>query len=176
MELNPIDKAKDLLQLLKEYYPLVKTKNDLGYDWLEEETDLCIEVLSTDNPIGKLYIVCEDGGEFTLCFDAHAHYYSCEQEYQRMCSDLRDILNNEMCSANLYSKSDGTWYGGGFFSCASIALPVREVFDFLWENPETAARLQTSGYEVKYCFWDSKQNQTVETNPSASYHVSKYDP
>ena len=87
MDFNPIDKATNLLSALKEYNPSIRRKSDKGYDWLEEETDICIEVLipDSDNPDDGLTIICEDDGEFTLCFGAHVHYSPCDDEYKQMC-------------------------------------------------------------------------------------------
>ena len=98
MEINPIDKATALLATLKEYSPTIKIKSDKGYEWLEEETDVCIEVLNpaSNNPDDGLTIICEDDGEFTLCFGTHVHYSPCDEEYNQMCQMAFDRLNSEV--------------------------------------------------------------------------------
>ena len=65
MEFNPIDKAEELLYLLREYNPIIKRKSDEEYEWLEEETDLCIVLINSDpnSQLSTLEILCEDDGE-----------------------------------------------------------------------------------------------------------------
>ena len=163
MEINPIDKATDLLSTLKEYSPTIRRKSDKGYEWLEEDTDICIEVLNpnSDNPDDGLTIICEDDGEFTLCFGTHVHYSPCDDEYNQMYQMAIDILNNKVCSADLLCGEDKTWLGGGFMSRDEIDRPVRDVFAYLWSQECFAEKIQSSGYEVHYCFWDKSLNKFI---------------
>ena len=164
MDFNPIEKATDLLTTLKEYSPTIRRKSDKGYEWLEEETDVCIEVLNldSDNPDDGLAIICEDDGEFTLCFGTHVHYSPCEDEYIKMCQMALDILNNEVCSADLLSGEDKSWLGSCFMRCNEIDRPVREVFAYLWQDVSFVEKIQTNGYEAHYCFWDKSLNKNVK--------------
>ena len=75
MEFNPIDKVNDLLDVCKEFNPIIRKRTNEGYDWLKD-TDVCIEILnpgSNEREEG-MTIICEDGGEFTLCFHSHTHF------------------------------------------------------------------------------------------------------
>jgi hypothetical protein len=166
MDFNPIDKATNLLSALKEYNPSIRRKSDKGYDWLEEETDICIEVLNpdSDNPDDGLTIICEDDGEFTLCFGAHVHYSPCDDEYNQMCQTALDILNNKVCSADLLCGEDKIWLGGGLMSRYEIERPVSDVFDFFWQQEYFVEKIQSSGYEVHYCFWDRSLNKIIRAS------------
>ena len=145
MEINPIDKATALLATLKEYSPTIRRKSDKGYDWLEEETDVCIEVLNpgSDNPDDGLTIICED-------------------EYKQMCQMALDILNNKVCSAELLCGEDKSWLGSCFMRRDKMERPVREVFAYLLSQEYFAEKIQSSGYEVHYRFWDKSLNKNVK--------------
>ena len=164
MNINPIEKVADLLATLKEYKPRIRRKADKGYEWLEEETDVCIEVLNpdSDKPDDGLTIICEDDGEFTLCFGTHVHYSPCEDEYNTMCQMVIDILNNQVCSADLLSGEDKSWLGSCFKRCDEIECSVRDVFAYLWQQEYLAEKIQSSGYEVHYCFWDQSLNKNIK--------------
>ena len=166
MDFNPIDKATNLLSALKEYNPSIRRKSDKGYDWLEEETDICIEVLTpdSDNPDDGLTIICEDDGEFTLSFGTHAHYSPCADEYSQMCQMALDILNNQVCSADLLCGEDKSWLGSCFMRCNEIDHPVREVFAYLWQKESFVEKIQTNGYEVHYCFWNKSLNKIIRAS------------
>ena len=166
MNINPIEKVADLLATLKEYKPRIRRKADKGYEWLEEETDVCIEVLNpdSDKPDDGLTIICEDDGEFTLCFGTHVHYTPCEDEYNKMCQMALDILNNEVCSADLLSGEDKSWLGSCFKRCDEIERSVRGVFAYLWQQEYFAEKIQSSGYEVHYCFWDRSLNKIIRAS------------
>ena len=163
MEINPIDKATDLLATLKEYSPTIRRKADKGYEWLEEETDVCIEILNldSDNPDDGLTIICEDDGEFTLCFGAHVHYSPCEDEYNQMCQMALDILSNKVCSVDLLCEENKSWLGSCFMRCNEIDHPVREIFAYLWQQEYFAEKIQSSGCEVHYYFWDKSLNKII---------------
>jgi len=166
MDFNPIDKATDLISALKEYAPSIRRKSDKGYDWLEEETDICIEVLNpdSDNPDDGLTIICEDDGEFTLCFGTHVHYSPCEDKYNIMCQMALDILNNQVCSADLLCGEDKSWLGSCFKRCDEIERSVRDVFAYLWQQEYFAEKIQSSGYEVHYRFWDRSLNKIIRAS------------
>ena len=42
MEFNPIDKIPELMELLQPYGPMIRSRSDESYDWLEENS-LCID-------------------------------------------------------------------------------------------------------------------------------------
>lgn len=130
---------------------------------MEEETDVCIEILNpdSDNPDDGLTIICEEDGEFTLCFGTHVHYSPCDEEYNQMCQMALDILNNEVCSANLLSGEDKKWLSSCFIRYNEIDCPVCEVFAFLWSQECFVEKIQSSGYEVHYCFWDKSLNKII---------------
>ena len=154
MEFNPVEKVNELIDTLKKFNPTIRKKTDEGYEWLEEDTDVCIEILNPDsyNPDDGLTIICEDDGEFTLCFGAHYHYWGCDEEYNQMCQDALDILKNKMCSANILSGEGKKWIGGGWLRCDEIDLPIKDVFFFLNLPIE---------YEAHYSFWDNSLNKII---------------
>ena len=42
IEINPIDKIDEMTSIFKDYSPKVFSKNDEGYDWIEEDDSKCI--------------------------------------------------------------------------------------------------------------------------------------
>ena len=79
-----------------------------------------------------------------------------------MCQMALDILNNEVCSADLLSGEDKSWLGSCFKRCDEIERSVCGVFAYLWQQEYFAEKIQSSGYEVHYCFWDKSLNKNVK--------------
>jgi hypothetical protein len=164
MELNPIDKVNDLLDVCKEFNPIIRKRTNEGYDWLKD-TDVCIEILnpgSSEREEG-MTIICEDGGEFTLCFHSHTHFSPLD--YDEMCGMIRDILTNKMCAAVL-SMDDRKIRGSRFLSRDQIHLPAEEIFEPVWLDR----------CEVQYFFWDSSQNCVVKEENNIKIDVVALDP
>lgn len=78
-----------------------------------------------------------------------------------MCQMVLDILNNKVCSADLLCGEDKIWLGGGLMSRDEIERPVSDVFDYLWQQEYFAEKIQSSGCEVHYCFWDKSLNKNI---------------
>ena len=167
MEINPIDKAHDLMEKLKNYDPSIRTKSDKGYEWLEEETDICIEVLNPDPnaSVKDMIIHCEDDGEFTLYFGVHSHFYPYEHEYESMCELALGILNNEYCAENVFCGEEKKWMLGGFDTREELESPIWEDLDRLLEDKDykyIAEKIKANGGEVHYFFWDSTYNKIIK--------------
>lgn len=162
MEINPIDKAQDLLAEFERFAPLLRRKSDNGYDWLEEDTDVCVEI---PNPVreNSITIECQDDGEFTLLFAAyHSHFFSDEDGYARLCETVSDILNSKKCSAVLYGGEEKKWLGSTLISCEEVNNSVKDIFRSVLEHREFSDCLKAGGGEVCYVFWNSEQNRTVK--------------
>ena len=70
---------------------------------------LCITIL---NPYSenKMYIDLEE--EFTLSYGAyHEHFYPDRDGYNEMVKTINGILDNELCSATMYSGQPLKWLG-----------------------------------------------------------------
>ena len=165
MEFNPIDKAEELLYLLREYNPIIKRKSDEEYEWLEEETDLCIVLINPDrnSQLSTLEILCEDDGEFTLSCGAHAHYYPYDEEYKRMCEIVLNILENRCCSGDLLYGEEKEWIMGGFFDREGLEHSVQDIFHYaFYESEYLSKKLQSGFWEARYVFWNSKYDKIVK--------------
>lgn len=163
MEINPIDKVDDLIDRLIEYQPIIHSKADSGYDWLEEE-DVCVKIMnpSSDN---HLEILFQNNGESTIFYaDNHEHYFGYDVEYKLMCELITDILCNKKCSASLFCGKENKLLGSSYVDKNEINQSVREMFDFVLKYKEFADRLASNGGAVRFTFWDSELNYTIEIN------------
>ncbi len=161
MEFNPIDKIPELTEFLKAYNPMIRSKTDEGYDWLEENS-FCIE-LPNSNKSDRITIECEDGGEFTVCFAYfHSHHFADDYGYSFMCRQLTDLLNNKCCSAAIFCGSENEWKGSTLIEKEKVTLPIEENFSFVFENEKSAEKLRTNGGEVRFNFWDSGLNKIIK--------------
>ena len=165
MDLNPIDKAEELLYLFREYNPIIKRKSDKEYEWLEEETDLCIVLINPDrnSQLSTLEILCEDDGEFTLSCGVHAHYYPYDEEYKRMCETVLNILENRCCSGDLLYGEEKEWIMGGFFDREGLEHSVQDIFHYaFYESEYLSKKLQSGFWEAQYAFWNSKYDKIIK--------------
>ena len=161
MEFNPIDKVPELTEMLKEYNPIIHSKSDEKYDWLDEDS-LCIELPNQGTGDG-LTIECGSYGEFTVSFSYyHSHYSANDFEYGCMCERLAYLLNNKYCAAAMFCGSENKWMGSTMVEKEKILLPLEEIFDFVFERNEFAEKLRTNGGEARFIFWDSSLNKIVK--------------
>lgn len=165
MDINPIDKVDELLEMLQQFNPTVKRITDRGYEWMEEETDICIEILNpnSDNPDDGLLIICEDNGEFTLGFgDMHEHYNACSNEYKEMCKTTLDILNNKLCSVVFLLGDEKTWIASSYITVDEISNPLSAVFGCSWQKEYFADKIKSGDCEAHCHFWDSSLNEIIK--------------
>ncbi len=159
-EINPIEKLNEILDELKSYSTSVLTSEDESYGWLGEDSK-CI-VVSDPSGVSSMEIVLSDGGEFTLYFaDAHAHYLAYQYDFERMLQDIKDILDNGLCSGNL-TDSEGKWYGSGIFKMDKISENTESVFQHVFETKEFSDHLMKMGYTAEYKFWDPANNKIIK--------------
>ena len=161
IEINPIDKIDEMMSMFKDFSPKLFSKNDEGYDWIEEDDSKCIVFL---NPFceDNLEINVGDMGEFTLYFgSSHAHYSPYQLDYEELISTIKSILNNEVCAGVLFDTQEN-WFGGGIFQKEEVTKDVTEVFNFVFKEKEFRNKLLKSGYVVKYTFWNPTENKLLK--------------
>ena len=161
MELNPIDKVHELIEIFGEYHPVIRRKWDNGYEWMEEETDICVEI---PNPSSKnnLVIECQDDGEFTVYFAAyHSHFRGDDRGYEDLSGMVLDILSNLKCSASLFYGKENQWLMSSLIDSREINRSVWAIFDGVLKYEGFAACLKRYGGSAEYVFWNSELNQTI---------------
>ena len=161
IEINPIDKIDEMMSMFKDFSPKLFSKNDEGYDWIEEDDSKCIVFL---NPFceDNLEINVGDMGEFTLYFgSSHAHYSSYQSDYEELISRIKSILNNEVCAGVLFDTQEN-WFGSGMFQKEEVTKDVTEVFNFVFKEKEFRNKLLKSGYIVKYTFWNPTESKVLK--------------
>lgn len=133
---------------------------DEEYHYLREG-EIC---LTAKSPGGeKLFLDLTD--EFTLSFGAfHAHYAPDVSEYREMLADLRQILENKVCSGALYWFSGGEkkWLGSTLVSRQELSRPVKEVISFVLRQKEFRQKLREHGGEARFSFWDPADDLVAE--------------
>lgn len=161
VEIDPVEKIDEILELFKEFCPKIYSKTDEGYDWIEEDFSRCIVFV---NPFSSenLEINVGDSGEFTLFFSAvHAHYFSYQSDYEEMLDTIKNILSNKLCAGTI-SNLDGKWFGSGIFKNTEVGKNPQEVFDFVFKEKEFRNTLLKTGFEIKYTFWNPANNQSIK--------------
>ena len=145
----------DFINRFQQYNPIIRTKNDCGYDWLYEENQ-CVEI-PNKNPNKNLKIEFQHNGEITLIFCCfHAHYSIEDGVYEYMCQQIADILNNKSCSAVLFCGEDKERKGSTLLKREEVQLPHKEIFSFILENPKLKNELLSKGGEARFDFWDNE--------------------
>ena len=161
IEINPIDKIDEMMSIFKDYSPKVFSKNDKGYDWIEEDDSKCIVLF---NPFydNNLEILVEDMGEFTLYYDSsHEHYPPYQLYYEDLISTVKSILENKVCVGTLLDTQEN-WFGSGTFKKEEITKNVTEIFNCVFKIKEFSDKLLKSGYIVKYTFWNPVENKELK--------------
>lgn len=161
MEFNPIDKIDDLIARFREYSPIIRSKTDKGFDWLDENS-FCIEIPNPDSDAG-ITIECEYGGEFTVCFsNYHSHFFADDYEYGYMCEEISKILNNQCSCATIFLGSENEWLGSTLAEKEQLISPIEDMFDFVFKNSKRAEMLYKSGGEARFVFWNSGLNKIIK--------------
>ncbi|MCR5783986.1 MAG: hypothetical protein K6G90_14775 [Clostridia bacterium] len=166
-DINPLEKEKDILDFFSGHNPKSFSKNDAGYDWLEEDDSKCIVF---ENPYGgnPLEIAIGDDGRFTLFFsEHHAHYEAYQGDYYDMVAKISDIFSNTVCAA-VIKDHKGDWYGSRFLSEEDSDKGPTEVFDFVFREPEFFDYLTGYGYSYTLNYWNPVSDKTVTIKPEAS--------
>ena len=160
VEINPLDKIDEILEIFKQHNPNVFSCDDEGYDWLECDSSRCILI---KNPHSKndIEISIGDDDEFVLCFaGAHSHYLNYQYDYENLIEDLKNILNNTLYSGTI-TDSEGKWYGSGFFEKEKINDDPKGVFKFVFDIKEFNEHLSNTGYKIEYVFWNPIDNKII---------------
>jgi hypothetical protein len=168
IEINPLDKIDEILEIFKQHNPKVFSCNDEGYDWLECDSSRCIFI---KNPYceNDIELSIGDDDEFVLNFSSgHAHYLNYEYDYERLIENISDILKNTLCSGTI-TDSEGKWYGSGFFEKEKINDDPQNVFKFVFDIKEFRGHLTKMGYKVEYTFWNPTDNKTITFSCAKSY-------
>ena len=162
MFFNPLDKLNEMMDILKEFDPKLRRKTDVGYESLETDTDLCIEILRPgfDDPSKGLLILCEGEGFFSMWLDWFMWAFFLEKEYEALCQTALDVLNNRICVVKLRCLADGAEVGGAAIRSDDLGRPLRELCPDFWEYDAFLERITLGEFEVCYTFWDSSLNKT----------------
>ncbi len=160
LEINPIDKKEaicTLLQSLNCSYEIHTSGSDKEYAYLQEQ-DICITVLHSNRDY-PLYIDLENEGEFTLSYYKwHAHYFNVEWDYNQLCQDLADILNNRKCVVVISSSE--RW-----LRSALSETKLDKNYDVQNDIKELSKEAQTEIKELKgtveLFYWDIKENLII---------------
>lgn len=159
MEFNPIDKRKELCELLNGYnlkYEM-HTSNDKDeeYNYLDGE-NICITVI---NPYieEKLYIDLEDEGELTISFgEWHSHYYNDEEDYVNFLDDLKGIFNNEKCTCII--KSTKRWLSSRLINCDEELLYEKNIKSL---PKEFQKEIESIHGFVYFNYWNNSSNKEI---------------
>ena len=161
MNFNPIDKIPVLMETFKSYNPILRSRYDGGYDWLENDA-FCVEIPNPSNS-DSIIIECGNTTEFTLCFSYyHSHFFADDNEYNDMCKEISKILNNKSCSATIFCGKDNKWLGSTLIEKEKISLPIKEIFSFIFERNEQAEKLRINGGQARFYFWDKNLSKIIK--------------
>ena len=164
IEINPTDKKQDICLLLQELnckYELHRKNeadSDDEYKYLQEN-DICITV---KNPYGKypMYIDLENDGEFTLSYYKwHSHYYGEEWDYNMLCQDLKDILQNNKCAVII--NSNKRWIYSGL-SEEKIGKDYNYKNDLKKLPKEFQREIKELKGNIELFYWDAKDNAVID--------------
>ncbi len=153
IEVDPTTRVDALMHVFAEYKPVLKRKNDDGYDWLEDDECVCIII---PNPLSEaLDIKIELAAEFTLYFGgSHCHYWSYESGYEDLIEGVHSIVRGELCS---FGITYGGWdWCSGFWNGKQI------------DKNECAKYLRDNAAEYIYLM---KTNYDKELKPDVIFNV-----
>ncbi len=159
-DIRPAERTEELLALLGDVPFEVHHAGDSDeeYAYLTED-NVCITVLDPHQD-KKLFIDLDD--EFTLTFDAFHCHYDPEDGYEEFVSDIRGILQNDICAATLYYGEEHKWLGSTCIAKADISRPIKEVFRFILKISEFKKQLRDHGGEARFCFWDPVDDRMID--------------
>ena len=155
-DITPVNKLDDLCKLLTGIKYEIHRHDEGEYSYLDENS-ICITVL---NPYtGKeMYIDLEE--EFTITFDAyHEHYGPDSNEYELLVQFVKQLLNNEICTASLYCGKERKWLGSTTYSRDEIqSMPIKQLFSYIYKTREFRNELTSKGGVAEFIFWDPRYN------------------
>lgn len=158
-EINPIDKANEIMTLFQQLKPKFFSNVDEEYSWLEDGAK-CI-VISNPHSTDNIEICMEKHGEFILFFsEHHSHYSAYQGDYEDMLKDLKNIFNNNLCAGILFDN-ENNWYGDCWVKKDKISMDPKEIFDFVFKEKEFRTKLLKKGCRVKFVFWDPIDNTEI---------------
>lgn len=160
-EVNPIYKKDDICKLLDRYgveYEIHNDPSDGDYNYLQEGS-LCITVINTTSEY-PLYIDLEDMGEFTLTYYRwHCHYTPEECSYDEMITDLKNILNNNICLMIIYSKA--RWLSSSL-SQTDAGRDHDYKTDLKRLPAEFRKEIKKTKGKMELVYWDTSKNITID--------------
>lgn len=160
VEINPLDKIEEILEIFTQYTPKVFSCDDENYDWLECDSSRCILI---KNPYDEndIEISVDDGGEFVLYFaGGHSHFLNYQYDYENLIERVSAILNNFLCAGTITDVEDN-WYGSGFFEKEKINDDPQGVFKFVFDIKEFSEHLLKTGYKMEFIFWNPVDNKII---------------
>ena len=162
MEMNPIDKVQDFIEKLQGYTVFVKNKSDEGYEWIEEDKDICVDIINP-NSDNSLTILFENEGQFSLFFGyTHSHYFNDDYEYNSLCDNVIEILNSRLGAGSLfYGTEEKNWLGSTFVTPQEAKQPIQQTFEFTLKHEEFSNKLRDFGGEAKFIFWNDSLSKTI---------------
>ena len=167
IEISPLEKEKDILSGFADLNPKSFSKQDAGYDWLEEDDSKCIVF---ENPYGgsPLEINIGDSGMFTLFFsEHHAHYEAYQGDYEDMLTRISGIFSNNICAATI-KDCKGKWYGSCFLTKEESGKSAPEIFKFVFKEEEFRNHLNKYGYSYSLNYWNPLFDKIVQIKAKSS--------
>lgn len=159
-EIEVLDRKDEILSILAQYDPVVHTNAEADYDYLEDD---CVSITVSEDGKERLYVDLD--GEFTLGFGGwHAHYAPCCSDYNEFLSDLKDILENQLCSVCI--KCNDRWMGSFTIKAAEITRErLLEQTKGLLSAKEFRKKLRQNGFVIECSFFDSAKDCVMKIEP-----------
>ena len=157
-EIDPPAKLDEVLAVLSDYSPVIRTRKDPGYDYLSED-GYCVVIC--DGSSERLYVDLDY--EFTLGLGIwHDHYNPCRTDYERMMQTLNAIVSGTKAAVNI--MVGGQWKGGWL---ESASLLQEKDYIKKAERDMTAAALREGrqhGYQITCTFLDKSRDLTIDVD------------
>lgn len=156
-EINPVSKKEELCSLIEKLnyqYEVHESNLDKDYEYLNEN-DICITILNKTSE-EKMYIDLEYNGELTLSYYMwHMHYYPDEENYNILCENLIDILNNNKCV--IIINSNKRWLSSGL-SNEKVGMDYNYKNDIIKLPEEFQDEIKELGGNIELFYWDVRDN------------------
>lgn len=153
-DVNPIDKKDEILEILKEYNPVVHTNKEADYSWIYD--DSVSIVVSDESGAEMLFIDLE--GEFSYGFGGwHTHADPYRFDYERMLKNIKNILDNKL--AAICIKCNGDWMGSSLANIDELDREnlINEAKGFLTDK-EFREKMRLNGIVIECNFFDKSKN------------------
>lgn len=156
-EIDPITKREEIIKYLLVYNPLVYTKMDEEFNYLDGDgIAICAKNVSGE----EIIIELED--EFSLFFGGwHAHYCADESDYSYFIRDLESILNGKKYAINV--KCNNEWLCSMLSNDEFINKDrIKEsIADYIGKIEEFRIKMKKNGIDVNCTFWNIGTNQEI---------------